>query len=424
MKLHLYRTKKTLATVTVTASSEELSLIKNKVLHKLSNKVKVTGFREGKAPIEMVEKNINQQQLQTEFLDEAINTLYIAAIKEERLRPIGQPKVEIKKFVPFTALEVDMQIPVIGEIKLANYKKLSAKRAVVKVTSTDVDNVLQNLRARASDKKEVSRTARKGDEVIIDFEGVDEMGEKIAGATGKKYPLVLGSGSFIPGFEDQLVGLKKGQEKKFKTTFPKDYGVALLKNAKVTFKVTVLTVNEITEPEINQEFLKKFGPFKNVEELKTDIKKQLELEKKQKNERDYESAIVQEISAKSKVEIPESLIKEQQDMVLQEVRQNAIQRGITYQEYLKNTGLEEEDFVKKEVIPESKRRVKAGLILSEIADLEGIKVRDEELEVKIKQLKAQYKDKKMQEQLDQPANQREIAGRLRTEKVIEFLKSK
>lgn len=422
MKLQIERPKDTQAIIEITATAEELAKIKHKVLRKLAPQVKLSGFRDGKAPLEMIEKNIDQQLMQTEFIDEAVNTLYINALKEERIRPVGQPKVEIKKFVPFTVFEVVLDMPVVGEVKLPNYKKFTAKRTPVKVDKKQIDEVLKNLQLRGAEKKEVKRAAKDGDEADIDFRGVDAKGEPVKGADGKAYPLALGSGTFIPGFEENIIGLKAGDEKEFTVTFPKDYGAKTLQGARVTFSVKVNKIMEVKEPKLDDDFASKVGPFKNLKELEADIKKQLEHEQKHKLEKDYEAEIIDEITKKTKVSIPDSLISEQEEAIIQEVRQNVVQRGMTFDEFLKNQGLTEEEYRKKEVNPEANRRVKAGLVLSEIADKENIDVTPEELEARIQQLKGQYNDAKMQEQLDLPENRREINARLRSEKVIRFIK--
>ena len=423
MKLSVEYTEPTLASVAIEATEEELSKIKTKVLKKLAPSVNAAGFRKGNVPMEIVEKNIDAQTLQAQFVDEAVNTLYIAALKEERLRPVGQPKVDIKKFVPFTQMSIVLELPVVGEVKLPNYKKHTAKRATSKITKKQIDEVVENLKLRSAEKKEVKRAAKDGDEAWIDFDGVDKDGKAIEGASGKEYPLALGSGTFIPGFEDNVIGMKIGESKDFSVTFPKDYGVAKLQNAEVTFTVKLTKVNEVVKPKSDDAFAASLGPFKTFADLESDIKKQLEHEDKLKLERDYEAAIVTEISDKTKVEIPQTLIDEQQQAVIQELRQNVVQRGMTYDEYVKSTGKTEEEFMKSEVAPEALRRIKAGLVLSEIGDIENIVVTDEELAARVEQMKAQYPDEKMQEELAKPENQREIMARLRSEKVINFLKT-
>jgi trigger factor len=423
MKLNVDRASETQADITIAAEIEEMEKIKHRVLKKLAPRVKLAGFRNGKAPIEMIEKNVDQQLFQSEFIDDAINTFYIAALKEERLRPVGQPKVEIKKFVPFTVMEVFYELPVVGKVNLPNYKKIIAKREEVKITAKDVDNVIDNLLTRSAEKNEIKRAAKNGDEANIDFKGVDAKGIAVKGADGKDYPLALGSGTFIPGFEENVVGMKPGDKKEFTITFPKDYGAKELQNAKVTFTVTLNKVMEVVKPKVDDKFAASVGPFKTVAELKADIKKQLEHEKKHKIERDYEAAIVNEISDKTKVELPDSLTEEQEELVIQEVRQNVVQRGMTYEEFLASQGTTEEKYKKDEISPEAIRRVKAGLVLSEIADIEGIDVTPEELEARIQQLKGQYPDEKMQAQLDDHESRRELNARIRSEKVIQFLKT-
>lgn len=423
MNIQVDRKENTLAIINIAANAEELAKIKTKVLKKLAGRVKVTGFRDGKVPLEMVEKNIDQQTLQSEFIDEAVNTLYIGALKSEKIRPVAQPKVELKKFVPFTVFEVELEMAVVGELKLPNYKKFTTKRKEVKVTKKDIDSVLSNLQKRAAEKSEVKRAAKNGDEAVIDFKGTDAKGEPISGADGNEYPLELGSGSFIPGFEDNVVGMKAGDKKEFKVTFPKDYGAKSLQNAKVTFAVTLKKVNAVLEPKQDDTFAAAIGPFKNMVDLTADIKKQLEVEQSQRVERDFESDIINELCEKTKVEIPDELIKEQEQLILQEIRQNVVQKGMTFDEFLKNQGVDEKKYMSSEVTPEAIRRVKAGLLLSEIADVEGIDVTPEELEIRIQQLKGQYQDKKMHEQIDLPESRREINARLRSEKVILFLKT-
>lgn len=424
MKIQVERKDEVQALVHIAASEDELAKIKAKVLQKLGQNMKVAGFRAGKVPVAVVEKNIDQQSLQTEFLNEAVNMLYTAALKEDRIRPVAPPKVDITKFVPFSTLEITMDVAVVGEIKLPDYSKITIKREAVKIPKDQVDEVLNNLQTRGAEKNEVDRAAKNGDEACIDFEGTDKDGKPIDGASGQDYPLVLGSNTFIPGYEENVVGMKPGEEKSFDITFPKDYGSKDLQNKKVTFKVTLKKVNEVNEPKLDDAFAQKLGPFKTMDELKENIELELKGEADAKAERDYEAAIVNSLTEKTKVAIPEALIDEQKEVILQEVRQNAVYRGVTYEEFLKNSNTTEEEFLKTEVLPEAERRIKAGLMLSEIADKEGIDVTPEELEARIQQMKGQYKDPKTHEELDRPENRREINARLRSEKVIAFLKSK
>ena len=256
--------------LTLTADAKLLDAAKQEALKHVAKNLKLQGFREGKAPASLVEKSADPATLQSEFLDIAMNRMYGAALDEEKLRPVAQPKVTVKKFVPFTELEIEAEVEVIGKIKLADYKKVKVEKPAVKVTAKDIDEVLAGLRTREAEKKDVKRAAKDGDEITIDFTGTDsKTGEAIQGADGKAYPLVLGSNTFIPGFEPELIGLKAGDEKTFDITFPADYGVAALQNRAVTFAIKVVAVKEVVEPKLDDEFAAKFTNEVRVGKLAT-----------------------------------------------------------------------------------------------------------------------------------------------------------
>jgi trigger factor len=401
----------------LSADASDLEPIKKHVLGHFAAKVKVPGFRAGKAPASVIEKHVDQKALLDEFLEHALNDLYRNAVTQGNLRPANAPKVELKKFVPFTNLEFEAELEVIGEVKLPDYKNIKHSKKTVTVEPKDVNDVLENLRQRMAERSEVSRTAKLEDEVTIDFSGKDSDGKPINGTEGKDYPLVLGSNSFIPGFEDNVVGMKAGDTKEFDVTFPKDYGVAALQNKKVTFKVTAVKVQEMKAPKVDDDFASKVGPFKTVAELKADIKKQLVAERQQQANQEYENELVQKIVEKTTVEIPESLIDEQIQLLEEEEKRNLVYRGQTWREHLKEEGVTEEEHRKRNR-PDAELRVKGGLVLSEIADREQITVGPEELELRIQMLKGQHQDPAMMAELDKPENQQDIMARLLTEKTI------
>ncbi len=407
--------------LTITAAEAYLAPFKQKALEKLAGQVKLQGFRDGKAPLNLVEKNVDPQALQTEFVDEALNSLYVSAAQEEKLRPVDNPKITLKKMVPFTLLEFEAEVEVLGKIKLADYKKIKKQPKKVTVTTKDVDDVIQGLAQRMATSKDVERAAKTGDKAIIDFKGVDQKDNPIKGADGKDYPLLLGSDSFIPGFEKNLIGLKPGQEKTFQLDFPKDYGVKALAGTKVKFTVTIKKVQEQTEPKIDDTFAAKAGPFKTIEELKDNINQELRREREAKELQDIEAEIVKEVADKSSLTIPESLIEDQIERLKTEVRQNLNYKGVTYEEHLKTEGMTEEEFRNNILAPEAKSRVRAGLVLAEISEIEGLDVQPDEVELRIQMLKAQYQDPKMQEELDKPESRNNIASRMLTEKTIKKL---
>ncbi len=417
MQIKVTNQSPTETSLSIIAKPEELVPIKDLVVRALGSKVKIAGFREGKAPINVIEKNIDPQQLQQSFLEEAINQIYPQAVQQQKIRPVAPPEVQIKKFVPFTTLEFEVKVATVNEVKLADYKKIKMPRTDEKVTSKEVNEVIENLRERLAEGKDVERAAKDGDKVWIDFKGTDSKDQPIEGADGKDYPLVIGSETFIPGFEENLVGAKAGDDKKFTLTFPKDYGSKQLANKKVTFAVNVTKVQEVIKPQADDEFAKKTGPFETLDQLKTDVKKQLQNEKDQQSGLKYESELVKKITEKSKVEIPSVLIDDAVNRLINEHKQNLTYRGQTYREFLDQAGQTEEEF-KESLKPSAEERVKASLVLSEVAEKEDLKVTPEELETRVQAMKSQYKDPQMQTDLEKPEVRRDIAMRMLSEKTV------
>lgn len=418
MQVTTKHTSETETVLAIAADSKELTTIKQHVLRDLAKQVKVPGFREGKTPPALVEKHVDGVKLQTEFLEHAINDLYPGAVQQAGIRPVDRPQIEIKKFVPFTTLEFSAVVPVVGQIKLPDYKKIRKTRPVVKITAKDVDDVISSLRKRAAQKTDVERAAQKSDQVIIDFRGANNKGEPVKGADGQDYPLSLGSNSFIPGFEDNLIGLKAGEEKTFTLKFPKDYGVKALANRDVTFTVTIKKVQELAEPALDDTFAASVAPVKTLAELKADIKKELQTERQRQSDLDYESELVKSLADKTKVAIPQVLIDDHIQRLLRDLQQNLMYRGQTIAEFLEQEGKSEEEYKKEVLAPQAEDRIRASLMLAEVSEREKIDILPEELEIRIQSLKSQYTDPQMQEDLNQPETRREIASRMLSEKTV------
>ena len=405
----------------VEADAADLEPIHRHVLSHFKN-VKVPGFRAGKAPSQLVEQSISQQQLLDEFMEHALNELYRRAVDMENLRPIATNNVQLKKFVPYTQLEFEAETEVIGPIKLPNYKTIKVSKKSPEVTAKDVNDVIKSLQQRLAERAEVERPAKDGDELTIDFSGTGEDKKPVPGADGKDYPLVLGSKAFIPGFEEHLVGAKPGETKEFDVTFPKDYGVAALQSKKVTFKVQVKKIAELKEPKADDAMATKAGPFKTLTELKTDVKKQLRTEKESQAKIDQQNTLMAKIAEKTEAEIPQRLIQDEIGRMEEQEKQNLVYRGQTWEEHLQAEGISEEEHRERNY-PEALQRIKIGLILSEIAEKEGLRVSPEELELRMQLLRGQYQDPQMQAELDKPENIRDVEARLLTEKTLDKLVS-
>lgn len=408
--------------LTVVADPAALEAIKQKVLGQLSREVRVPGFRPGKAPAAMVEKQLDPQALQAEFLDQAVNQFYVHAVEQEKLRPVAQPTIALTKFVPYATVEFTAEVEVVGDITLPDYQKIKLEVKKPAVTAAEVASVLERIRQRGAAKTDVTRATKLGDEVTIDFKGSDaKTKEPIDGADGTAYPLILGSKAFIPGFEAELVGLKAGGRKTFNLTFPKDYGAKPLQGRAVTFAVTVTKVQELHLPKLDDAFAATVGPFKTLAELKADIKKQILAEKQQEADRAYDNELLEKIAAKSQVAIPTALVDEEIDRIEEEEKRNTVYQGQTWQEHLDAEGLTAEQH-REQQRPAAELRIKAGLILGQIAEAEKITVAPDELDTQIKLLKGQYSDPAMLAELDKPANRRDLLSRLLTAKTLDALR--
>lgn len=418
MQIKLTRNTDTNVTIVVTADAETLEKIKLATVRHFNTKdLKIAGFRAGKAPLDMVEKHLDQQLLQSEFIDRVLNHFYSQAVIKENLRTVGQPQVNLKKFVPFTTVEFDVTVEVLGKITLPDYTKIRKLKETAKVAAKDIADVLESLAKRAAEKKPVTRAAKSGDEVVIDFEGVDAKGQSVNGTDGKDYPLILGDSSFIPGFEENVVGVKVGDKKTFTIPFPKDYGVKALQSKKVTFTITAKTVSELVLPKVDDDFARKTGPFTSLQNLKDDIKAQLTIERQRELDQQYDNDLLKQIADKTTVTIPESVIDEQVLRAEAEEKQNLTYRGQTWQEHLDSEGVTEEEHRKRNR-KDALEQVRIGIVLGAIGDKEGIVVEPEELEVRMQLLKGQYQDPQMQAELEKPEARQDAASRIRIEKVL------
>lgn len=422
MQVKREQIKPTKVKLTVSAEPALLDSVKQQVVQELGKDAKIQGFRAGKAPAHLVEKQLDQALLQGQVLEQAVNKMYVDAVQKENIRPAAQPQINITKFVPFTTLEFTAEVEAVGTIKPTDYKSIKLAPKSVIISAEDVKQVLDNLLGRSADKKTVKRAAKIGDELVINFKGVDATTkDAIQGAAGNEYPLALGSKTFIPGFEEKLVGAKPGDTKTFDVTFPKDYGVAALQSKKVTFTVEVLKIQELVKPKLDDKFAATVGPFKTLAELKADIKKQLKAERERESQQAYDNQLLEKIAAKSTVTIPESMVEDEISRMEDEEKRNLAYRGQTWQEHLKEEGVDEAGHRERKR-ESATLRVKIGLLLGEIANLEKITVTPEELEIRMQLLKGQYTDAAMQTELEKPEARRDIHARMMTEKTIEKLR--
>ena len=422
MKTTVTHESDTRVKVVVAADHAELAAAEQVALKRLAKTVKVNGFRTGHVPLEIVKKHADLNALAQETLDAALNRAVAEAFLNNNLQVLARPEVEIKKYVPGELLEFTAEADVLPEVKLGDYKKLKAKKAAVNVDKKEIDEVIERIQKGLSEKKEVKRAAKIGDETVIDFVGKKD-GEAFHGGTGKDYPLVLGSNSFIPGFEDALVGLKAGDTKDVKLAFPKDYHAKDLAGQDVVFEVAVKKVNSVKLPALDDKFAAKAGPFTSMDDLRKDIKAEITAQAERKAADDLKDKLVEQLVAKSAVSVPSVLRDDQIRSLEQDLRQNLMYRGRTLEQYFEEKGYADRDaWVKAEANDAADARIKAGLVLAQLSKELKIEATADELAAHINAYKQQYANNpKMAKHFDKPEAQREVANRLITEKTIDKL---
>jgi trigger factor len=423
MKHTLKKISDTKINVSVTLDEAELEKAKQLALKHLAQHAKVPGFRAGKVPAKVAEKNLDPLRVANETTEHAINIALNDVVEAENIRVLDRPQIDVKEFKPYTELQFEAEIEILPAITLGDYKKLKVKKDSTKVTKAEIDGVIEQMQKQFAEKKPVERAAKDGDEAVIDFEGVDEKGKLVEGAKGEGYPLVLGSKTFIPGFEEGIVGHKVGDEFDLKLTFPKDYHAEALKGAKVTFKTKLVKLSEVVLPPADEKLAAKVGPFKTVDEMRADAERELAAQKERVANDKLKDDLVGALVEISKIPVPELLIQDQMQSIERDTMQNLMYRGITPEDYMKSQGYKDHDeWHEKEFRVAAERRVKAGLALAELSKVENVQVLQSELEARHNQMLQDYKNSpEIQKQLDTPEARRDLANRVLTEKTVDRL---
>ncbi|MDF2570248.1 MAG: tig 1 [Sporomusa sp.] len=367
----------------------EVAKAVEKAYRKLANQVNIPGFRKGKAPRKVVEMRIGKEAL----LDEAFEILapqaYAKALEEQAIDPVGRPEIEVVTLGEDQPLVFKATVIKKPEVTLGQYKNLVIEKTITEVTDADVDAELEKNRSRNAKMVVVENAELKqGDLAIIDFKGFVD-GVPFDGGEGKSYPLEIGSGSFIPGFEEQLVGAKSGDEREVSVSFPEDYFVAELAGKAAKFTVNIHDIKRKEMPELDDEFAKESGEFDTLAELKSDIKNKLEQAAVDKAEREFRTAAIKAVVDNAEIDVPEIMVENQTDNMIQDLDVNLQQRGMQLEKYLEYTKMDIAA-LRENYRASALYNVKTDLVLEAIVKAEGFTAAPEELQREIESMAQNY----------------------------------
>ncbi|MBD5545921.1 MAG: trigger factor [Lachnospiraceae bacterium] len=428
MSVQVEKLEKSMAKLTIEVSAEELEKALQKAFLKNKNKISVPGFRKGKVPRQMVEKMYGPEIFYEDAANELIPEAYEQAVEECGEDIVSSPTIDvtqIKKGEPFIfTAEVALKPPV----KLGKYKGVKVEKADTEVTDEEVDAQINKERENNARNIEVTdRAVKDGDMTVLDFEGFVD-GTAFEGGKGENYPLTIGSGAFIPGFEEQLIGAEIGKEVEVNVTFPEDYQAEELKGKAAVFKCTIKEIKEKELPELDDEFASEVSEFDTLEEYKADVKAKLTEEKVKEAKNEKEAAVIEAIVNDSEMEIPEAMLTTQQRQMVDEFAQRIQMQGLSLDQYFQFTGTTYDKMI-EQVKPQAEKRIKSRLVLEEIVKAENIEASEEDFEEEIKVMAEAYQMEadKVKEMLPEKSASQikaDIAVRKAAEFVVENAKEK
>ncbi len=399
------------AKVVVEIDKAEFEQALNKAYAKCRKDIMLPGFRKGKAPRKMVESMYGATVFYEDAVNEIFPDIYTKAIVEQELKAVGSPSVSNMDTPDEGGVVLTIETELYPEVTLGQYKGLEVPKREVKVEESEVDAEVGRMAERNARIETVDRAAANGDTVVIDFEGfVDD--KPFQGGKAEDYSLTLGSGSFIPGFEDALVGAVAGEERDVNVTFPEDYSAKELAGKPAVFKCKVHEVKESIKPELDDEFAKDVSEFDTLDALKDDIRTRFTKSREEQNERAFESAAVQMAAANMTCNIPACMIDEQVDHQIEQFAYQLQSQGMKMEDYVKMVGGDLSS-LRASMRPMAEQTVRSDILLSEIAHAENLEVTDEEVEEELKKLAEQYQMEldKVKAAVDTAAVKSDLMGR-------------
>lgn len=378
------------ATLKITAPAAEVNAGYKKAVQKIADQANISGFRKGKAPRAIIEMHYGKEAVKQEAFEIVANKAYSEALNQEKLIPVSDPKVEESTFEEGKDMELTIKVTLKPEPELGEYKGLHVEKKEVEVTDEQVDAQIKDMMGRDAKMvvAEEGAVIEKGDFAIIDFAGTVD-GEPFSGGEGKGYPLEVGSNSFIPGFEDQLVGLSKGDSTDVEVTFPEDYFVKDLAGKEAIFKVNIQDVKRKELPELNDEYVASKTEFKTVEDLRANYKERMQKAAEANAKAEYEHELIDLAVANAKFSVPEIMIEDKISQMVEEMKMSLESRKMSLDMYMQYTGLDMAK-IRENQRPVAEENVKTDLVLDAIAKAEDIQVDMADVDAEIAAISAQH----------------------------------
>ena len=426
MSLQVEKLEKNMAKRTIEASAEDLEKAIEAAYQKQKGQISIPGFRKGKVPRQMVEKMYGKEVFYEEAANSLIPTAYEKALDECEEDIVSSPKIEVTQIEAGKPFIFTATVALKPEVKLGKYKGVKVDKVDVEVTEEEVNAAID--KERENNERNITvedRAVKDGDMTVIDFEGFVD-GVAFEGGKGENYPLTIGSGAFIPGFEEQLVGAEIGKEVEVNVTFPEDYHAEELKGKAAIFKCTVKEIKEKQLPELDDEFASEVSEFDTLAEYKEDVKKNLEEKKAKDAKNAKEEAVISAIVEASEMEIPEAMLETQQRQMVDEFAQRITMQGLSMQQYFQFTGTNYQQMV-EQVKPQAEERIKSRLVLEAVVAAEKIEATEEDYEKEMETMAEAYqmevaKVKELLGEKEKKNIMQDIAVRKAVEVVVEKAK--
>lgn len=422
MKASWEKTEKNQGVLTVETDEATFENALDRAFKKVRTKVNVPGFRRGKVPRKIFESRFGVEALYQEALDLLLPDVYEQAVKETGIEPVDRPEIDIEQLEKGKSLIFKATVTVKPEVKLGQYRELEIEEKEFNVTDEDVENELKNMQKQQGQLEAVEDgEVQNGDHIIFDFEGFVD-GEPFEGGKAEKYNLEVGSGTFIPGFEEQLLGLKPDEEKEIHVTFPEDYNAKDLAGKPAVFKVKLHEIKRLDLPELDDEFAQDVSEFDTLEELKADIRKNLTEKAEQDKENYVREQVVELASANAEVDIPAAMIQHEIDHMLHQFEHQLSFQGLSLDKYKEFTGMDDEA-LREQFKEDAEKKVKRSLVLEAIAKAEKIEVTEEDLDQEVKQMaeQMQREEEEIRKLIDAQGGIEGIKEQLLVKKTIDLL---